>query len=390
MHPAHRKVPSYCYHKASGQAVVRINSKDIYLGVYGSPASKEKYQRVIAEWLAASQQGVSTPLSRGKASTITVSELVLAYWQFVHTYYVKNGRPTSEQDNVRQALRFVVNLYGHSAAEEFSPKALKLVREAMIESGRCRNLINKDVFRIRGMFRWAAENDLLPVTVFLTLTTVKSLKKGRTNARETNAVKPAPEEHIEAVKEVVPKQIQAMIDLQLLTVMRPGEVTIIRTIDIDRSGEIWLYVPESHKTEHHEIRRVIPIGPKAQLVLEPWLRDDQPFLYLFRPLDVITARASRLSKKRKGQDQAAVLRMVKPGDCYKVSSYRQVIKRACRRLHITEWRPNQLRHNAATAIRRQFGLEAARVVLGHQAAATSEIYAEKDLALAKDIVRSVG
>ena len=55
MHPSHRKVPSYCHHKASGQAVVRINSKDIYLGLYGTPASKEKYHRVIAEWLAASQ-----------------------------------------------------------------------------------------------------------------------------------------------------------------------------------------------------------------------------------------------------------------------------------------------------------------------------------------------
>jgi hypothetical protein len=80
--------------------------------------------------------------------------------------------------------------------------------------------------------------------------------------------------------------------------------------------------------------------------------------------------------------------MVKP-ECYKESSYRQVIKRACRRLRIPTWRPNQLRHNAATVIRRQFGLEAARVILGHQAAATSEIYAEKDLAFAMDISPSL-
>ncbi len=44
------------------------------------------------------------------------------------------------------------------------------------------------------------------------------------------------------------------------------------------------------------------------------------------------------------------------------------------------WHPHQLRHNAATDLRRQFGIEATRVVLGHASAVTSEIYAEMDSA----------
>ena len=46
------KVPSYCQHKASGQAVVRIDGVDHYLGPYGSPSSQDEYQRLVAEWLA--------------------------------------------------------------------------------------------------------------------------------------------------------------------------------------------------------------------------------------------------------------------------------------------------------------------------------------------------
>lgn len=36
------KVPNYCLHKKSGQAVVRIRGKDRYLGKYGSPESRER------------------------------------------------------------------------------------------------------------------------------------------------------------------------------------------------------------------------------------------------------------------------------------------------------------------------------------------------------------
>jgi site-specific recombinase XerC len=52
--------------------------------------------------------------------------------------------------------------------------------------------------------------------------------------------------------------------------------------------------------------------------------------------------------------------------------------------------PNQLRHNAATAIRKQFGIEAARTVLGHGSAAVTEIYAAMDLARASEVMARIG
>jgi len=93
------------------------------------------------------------------------------------------------------------------------------------------------------------------------------------------------------------------------------------------------------------------------------------------------------------------------GDCYTNDSYRRAIHRACDKafparaeLNAAEskewqsqnrWSPNQLRHTAATEIRRQFGLEADQVTLGHSNANVTQIYAERDLTKAAEIMRQV-
>jgi integrase len=67
-----------------------------------------------------------------------------------------------------------------------------------------------------------------------------------------------------------------------------------------------------------------------------------------------------------------------------------------RRAELEEWRkshrwhPNQLRHSAATAIRRRYGAEAAQAVLGHAELSTTEIYAERSLEAARQIMKEIG
>ncbi len=150
--------PSYRFHKARDCAVVTIAGKDHYLGKYHSPESWEKYHRLVAEWLAGQKLPPLPPVEA--AEPITVSQLVLRYWRFAQSYYVKDGQPTSEQAVIRQVLRFVRKLYGSTTARDFSPKSLKAVRQAMTEHkitikvkvlrhGLCRKVINKQVGRIR-------------------------------------------------------------------------------------------------------------------------------------------------------------------------------------------------------------------------------------------------
>ena len=51
--------PAYQHHRGSGQAKVRINGKDIYLGKYGTPESYERYEDVVADWMIRNQDGES-------------------------------------------------------------------------------------------------------------------------------------------------------------------------------------------------------------------------------------------------------------------------------------------------------------------------------------------
>ncbi len=64
---------------------------------------------------------------------------------------------------------------------------------------------------------------------------------------------------------------------------------------------------------------------------------------------------------------------------------------ACGQVPLLEkWAPNMLRHTAATRLRREEGIEAARVVLGHSSAVVTEIYAEADHARSLEIMERLG
>ena len=83
---------------------------------------------------------------------------------------------------------------------------------------------------------------------------------------------------VEATLPHLPPVVGDMVRFQLLTGSRPGEVCSIRPCDVDRSGEVWIYRPEHHKTEHQDRQRIIFIGPKGQDALRPYLlRDAEAF-----------------------------------------------------------------------------------------------------------------
>jgi hypothetical protein len=44
-----KKTPSYRFHKARNCAVVTIDGRDHYLGVYDSPESRERYHRLVLQ-----------------------------------------------------------------------------------------------------------------------------------------------------------------------------------------------------------------------------------------------------------------------------------------------------------------------------------------------------
>jgi hypothetical protein len=182
------RAPSYRLHKPTNQAVVTIDSRDFYLGIYDSPKSRAEYDRLIAEWLTNGRQ-----LSKSASGGHSINELLVAYLDFAAGYYRKGGKPTRELDNLKHALRPLRKLYGMTPADRFGPLALKSVRSSMIEFGLCRNEVNKRVGKIVRVFKWATENEHLPPSIHQALTAVAGLKKGRTETRWRFGSGPVPQ-----------------------------------------------------------------------------------------------------------------------------------------------------------------------------------------------------
>jgi uncharacterized protein (TIGR02996 family) len=447
-------IPKLCQHKASGKAVVRLNGRDHYLGVYGMPEAKTAYDRLIAEWLAAGRRSPeeTAKTEANRPFPVSVNEVLLAFMRHAERYYRHaDGSPTTELGELRHSLRPLQELYGLTAAVEFGPRRLEALRQGMIERKLCRTLINRRIDRVKRVFKWASSQELIPGTVYESLRTVEGLRRGRTEAKESEPVKPVDPAHVAATLTFLDHHLRTMVEVQRLTGMRPGEICGLTMAEVDRTGDLWLYRPEQHKTAHHGRQRVIPIGPKAQAALVAFfLRDGAPpegfahirlndpdqstarlvmadayqeagrerdaFLLrdigravvmvtgcvmdpeaaLFNPAVAREERFRTMRANRKSKVQPSQMKRRKanperaPGIKFKPTAYAHAVQKAAQRASVPHWHPNQLRHLFATEVRRIHGLEAAQVLLGHSRADVTQVYAERDLQLAARVASELG
>jgi integrase len=411
-------------HRASGRAIVSLNGKDHYLGEHGSAESRERYVEIIGRWLAGGRRLPEQPVE-----PVSVAEVLAKYLDYAERYYANpNRRRLSDLlDRIKQALRPVRELFAREPADRFRARALLTVRQRMIDLGHNRQTINGKIQIVKRCFRWAAREELVPESVWHSLSAVEGLRMHESSAPEPRHVEPVADDVLDAIKPHLSRQVRALVELQRACGCRPGEACAIRGEDIDRSGEVWLWTLCEHKTAHHGRRRVIALGPLAQAAITPFLRPG----FLFSPAEEErerlearhAARTTPLSCGNRPGTHRKRRRRRAPGERYAVTAYARAISRAClavwplpadlKRLRgesATEWRarlgdrwpdvlawrrentfaPNQIRHAAATAVRREFGLEGAQVALGHANAAVTQVYAERDSRLAVQIARQIG
>ena len=389
-------VPKLTHHKGSGQARVRIAGRDFYLGTYGTPEADEAYRRLVAEYLLTGN--LPKPVSAAPADPgTTVADLVLAFWKHAQTYYIKDGQPTGEQAAIRCSLRPLRELYGSTPAADFGPLKLKALRDDMIRRGWCRTLVNARIRRVKLCFKWGVGSELVPPSVHHGLTAVGGLRRGRSEAVESKPVLPVDAATVEATLRHLNRQVAAMVRLQCLAGMRPGEVCQMRPCDLNRDGAVWEFRPASHKGQHHDRSRTIYIGPRGQAVLAPWL-DRPDDAYCFSPAEAEAERRAALTANRRtpssyGNRPGTNRRrrpQRRPGDHYITQSYGAAVRAAAVKAGLPVWSPNRLRHTAATAVRKAFGLEAAQVALGHASADVTQVYAERDAELARKVAADIG
>ena len=402
-------LPKYLKH-SSGQARVVINGKAFYLGRHGSKASRQRYDAILAEWLA-SNRSPTYGLDPGQT---TIADLMLAYLRHAKSYY--GSGQNSDYNRIRDTLKVVRELYTDLEVVSFGPSQFKAVRQRMIDHRKwARTNINRHMRLVLRMLKWGASEGMYPATIYETLRLIPSLKAGRTEARETEPVKPVCTELVaETIKHCSPV-MGDMIRTQLLIGCRPDELCRLTPAMIDQSGPVWEATLDYHKTKHRGKVRTIYFGPEAQRIITPYLARGE-HERLFTPKDSERSRRGLMHRttpmncgnrpgysKRTRQGRSS---RRQPGEQYTTQSYGRAIRYACLRANpVPEtaspeeaaehrkrycWSPNQLRHTAATDLRKRFGLEAAGVILGHSQLAVTQVYAEADRQKAIEIVSEIG
>lgn len=408
------RTPKLRFHKGSGQALVCLDGKRIYLGRWGTPQAEQEYRRMVAEWLS---RGAAEPPKRGpaaepaKPASVTIAELCAAYLRHAEKWYRKDGEVTGTIYTVRSAVRALDALYGDRDAAEFTATTFDVVLANLAEQKLSRPYINSLAAVIKQLFRWGARQRLVPVGAWHEAQLVANLQQGRTEAYEPAPVEPVAESLVEATLPHLPTVVQDMIRLQLATGARPGEVCILRPCDLDRSGDVWTFKPHRHKLQHKGLDRTVYIGPAGQAILLRYLLRE-PTAYCFSPREaMVEVQASRRERRKTRVQPSQVSRKKarprrQPGLRYTTQSYGVAIQRAALRADkqahreqpdadaekrlVPGWSPNQLRHLAATKIRAEFGLESAAAILGHTRVSTTEIYAQANKQRALDVVRRIG
>ena len=145
-------IPGIRHHKPSGKAVVTLSGQDFYLATWGTKAAIAEYDRVVNEWLARGRHPLmQVDEHRGE---LTLLELAAAYKRHAKSYYVKNGKVTSEYHVVRSILRVVCAMYGREPADSFDALKFQAVQQAMIRLQWARTSINRHTDRLVKMFSW--------------------------------------------------------------------------------------------------------------------------------------------------------------------------------------------------------------------------------------------
>jgi len=356
-----------------------------YFGPFGSEESLTKYAELLrslrlAEHLllqavalareSVEQQSPPEP-SPDRSDEITVQMLFNTHQQWAPSYYrLPSGELSREVYNFQDSFRECLALIGSRPVASLSRADLIAVRQRMIDRKLSRKVVNQRVGRIVRVFVWGGDEDrrLVPDSVAAAFRLVSPLKPNRSEAPEKEPVCPVPNDDLQKVLDVAPPVLKAMLTLQRLTAIRPGEVRMLRKRMVRQTEEGWvLDFERSHKMAYKGKSRVVPIGEPTLVLLREWMdraTDDQ---HLFRP----EFAPKSVNRKRL--------------PAYTSSAYTLAVKYACLKAKVPLFGPNRVRHLAATEIRRRYGLEAAQAVLGHSHYSTTERYASPVSELAKRV-----
>ena len=227
----------------------------------------------------------------------------------------------------------------------------------MVELGWARTNVNRMVGRILQIFKYAIENEMIDVAVLTRLQTVAPLFAGKTKATDNPPRHAVDQDEIDTVREIVRPMVKDLIDHQLFTGARSGELLTLTTPEmIEQTGNVWKANLDDHKCVHHGQTRTLHFGPQAKVILKKYVTETT------------------------GQRLFNITR----------TAYCRAITRACEKAGIDRWTPHWLRHTFCIRVREQYGIEAAQTLAGHKTSEMTDRYSSKMDKLASETAAAVG
>ena len=308
-------------------------------------------------WERATRQQKASP-----ASTLTVDDLCAAYLRHAVVYYRGDA---GEAATCACACRTWRELHGSRPVAELVHTDMLAVRDALVRRGLARVTVNRYVGIIGNrLLPWALDEGLIRATVKAELSQVQPLKAHRSEARETSPVRPVDDATLQATVAKMMPNTADMVRVHRLTGMRPEEICSMTWADIDTSRTPWTYRPRDHKNAWRGQPRIVLIGPRARAILARHKSTAHPFSPVAAVYELmLRKREAAATPSRVCRADPHATR--KPRDHWDTCSYTKTIKAACARAGVSEWSANQLRHAFATDVRRAYGIDACRAVLGH-------------------------
>lgn len=374
--PRKKKWPPTVFRHQSGQDRVRIDGKDFYLGKSGSDEARAAYARLIAE--VAAGRPVISEAKAGPA--LSVRDVVAEWWGPAGpgAKYSERGR---EAVQFRRALQPLLRLYGPTRADAFKADQLEALRGAMAsgswmtaqerEQSRqpcwCANRCNRMCGRIKTLWRWAERKGYVPDGRWAHLCALPGLGRNDASVRHTAARKACSWDELSLVLPHCVRPVRAILLLLWHTGMRPGDACLMRACDVERSGEVWVYRPATHKNDWRGQDRAVPLGPAAQKVLAPFLLETEGEAYVFVPV------------QRRAKDH------------YGCDTFSQSVRRAALEAGVPDLHAYKIRHAYKARVTREMGMDAARAAMGQKSISSTNLYSSAtDLKAASEVAKRLG
>lgn len=366
-------IPSLCYHRGQRRYYVTLAGSEVYLSgplpkrTTPPTAVQRAYDEAIAAYLAERSKPAVVP-----GPDPSLSEVALAFLVYAEQYYRRqDGTTYGEYYAVAAAVKAASRMFGATKAKDFTLLKLAAVRDALVKPGGSRRYANMQASRIRRMFRWAANHELVPAGMWQALRALDPIKRGKQGLREESrkgAVNRR--DFLDGIRRLSP-QLRLMARVHRLIGCRSEEICLLRPVDVVRqpdkkspTGEMWTYKPAVSKTGETYF-----VGPRAQTILK-WV----------------------FARMTPGQEYAFPPRRHNGGKHYRASTYRKLLARACARAGVVVWTPISIRKAAGEEARKKHfrGIEATQARLRHREITVSQKYAEDRDDLGAEVARRFG